>query len=534
MAKVDGGNTLLTYSLITAPSPLQASPSAVEQSLATLTFVVSCPHNLPGANVAQILIGLPVRGSQDPDATELTATAPPASAATIVSSGGEAWVVAQAQPGVFTFRPRNGVARVSAQGLTIVFTGIAISPLVGTAAITVREWVSVNGAPPNPDTSAASAAGSINVAKFPSGFHVSGFRATSQLVDAGGTVVLSWVGSPDATYTLRYDRAEVPVTQVRDWPSPPLYATTVFVLHASATQNGETVGTDRSITIEVAAPQVVSCETFPDVIGFGESFELKWRAIDADGVYLITGNLSREILPPVSDDKTPKRITPKLGAMYFLRAFRRSGGVETRSDLYLVDFIFRPPTIKSFKAQPTFVDATTPSALLSWEIGDAVSATLDGKPVPVKGTQSESPTIATSYELGAVWVNGEVTKQSVEIGCRTAQSATFVNQVGPAWDAGGWTIITGTVTLKVKATRVMLKNLDVHYDGSRGGGDHECTKVDETTWQAGFSLRFGGDHYQAAVTSVTADIWVDGSTSTGVNIKNVTPRPPPQPDNPFG
>ena len=82
---------------------------------------------------------------------------------------------------------------------------------------------------------------------------------------------------------------------------------------------------------------------------------------------------------------------------------------------------------------------------------------------------------------------------------------------------------------------MILKNLNVFYDGSRGGGDQECTKVNDTTWQAGFWLRFGGDHYQPTFTSVWADIWVDGSTTPGVNITNVTPPPPPpDPNNPFG
>jgi hypothetical protein len=131
-------------------------------------------------------------------------------------------------------------------------------------------------------------------------------------------------------------------------------------------------------------------------------------------------------------------------------------------------------------------------------------------------------------------VNGEVTKQSVEVGCRTVQSATFVNQVGPASNAGGWTIVSGTVTLTVKATRVILKNLNISYFGSRGVSDQECTKVNDSTWQAAFWLRFGGDTYDSAITYLTADIWVDGSTAPGVNIKNMTPPSPAQPDNPFG
>ena len=411
VAKIDAGKTLLTYSLVTSPSPLQASPSAVEQSLATLTFVVSCPHNLPGANVAQILIST-ARSRLAGSGRNRADRGRSAGIGRIDRLERRRYVDVRASPArrVSRFVPRRWRGPGILAGPDHRVHRYRDQP-AGRHGRDRRQGMGLGQrrSTEPPHRRRLRHRGTINVAKFPSGFHVSDFRASSQLVDAGGTVVLSWVGSPDATYTLRYDHTEVPVTQVRDWPSPPLYATTVFVLHASATQNGETVGTDRSITIEVAAPQVVSCETSPDVIGYGGSFELKWRAIDADGVYLITGNLSREVLPPVSDDKTPKRITPKLGAMYFLRAFRRRrrgnplGPLSGRLHLPAAD----DQELQGGADLRGCDDAVSIALVGDRRRGISDAGRQTGP--PVKGTQSESPTIATNYELGAVWVNGEVT-----------------------------------------------------------------------------------------------------------------------------
>jgi hypothetical protein len=57
---LQASSTLLTHSLVTTPMPVQVSPSAINPSLAKLTFVISCPRSTGKATVAQIIIALPV------------------------------------------------------------------------------------------------------------------------------------------------------------------------------------------------------------------------------------------------------------------------------------------------------------------------------------------------------------------------------------------------------------------------------------------------------------------------------------------
>src|SRR5215207_2909671 len=126
------GTTLLTYSLTTEPMPVQVSVSPTSPSLATLIFVVSCPRSVGTATVSQITISLPVDAAgKAPDPTNLAMTAPLLSSASISSSGSDVWVPsAGSSPGLFIFTPKSGPVQVSAQSLTIEFTGIQVNTLV--------------------------------------------------------------------------------------------------------------------------------------------------------------------------------------------------------------------------------------------------------------------------------------------------------------------------------------------------------------------------------------------------------------------
>ena len=94
LTSIQESNTLLTYSLVTDPLPLQVSPSTTNPSYATLTFVVSCPKSIGSAMVSEILISLPVDNPiKGPDPARLAQKPPDKSDVSISSSGPEEWEV---------------------------------------------------------------------------------------------------------------------------------------------------------------------------------------------------------------------------------------------------------------------------------------------------------------------------------------------------------------------------------------------------------------------------------------------------------
>ena len=244
--------TQLTYSLTTKPLPVEVSLSATSPSLATLIFVVSCPIPPGAVTISQITIAIPVdETGEPPDPTNLAMIAPPLSSASITSSGTDVWVPsAGAAPGLFIFTPKGGPVEVSEQSLTIEITGIQVSTLVGTAVITIQEFVT--GSTTNTQT--------VAVAKFPYGFYAGNFTSNKPMVKNGEKPVLSWTGSSNATYLMLYEsNAPIDVSNVRTWSPPnPLIQMTTFILQVSAQEAGQTATMDFSITIEVSNPSLTA------------------------------------------------------------------------------------------------------------------------------------------------------------------------------------------------------------------------------------------------------------------------------------
>lgn len=200
------GKTLLTYGMTTNPSPLQVSPATSASSVGTLTFVVSVPPR-GKVTVNQIAIVLPIGDPGKPDATDLSEVAPPLSAASISSSGTAEWVpAAGAANNVFLFHPKNNKpVLLKTESLTIVLSGIQISPLVGTALIHINEWAIQGEHTPPPTGGPASGSATIDVAKFPYQFVFQQFVPQRPSVARGQHAVLTWQGSTNATYTMAWE-----------------------------------------------------------------------------------------------------------------------------------------------------------------------------------------------------------------------------------------------------------------------------------------------------------------------------------------
>jgi hypothetical protein len=469
----------LTYALMTNPSPVTVSPASGPPTVATLTFIASVPlqPGNPPVQVKRIAFTLPVGG----DAVDLTEDAGSIQAS-VASSGPDRWQVGPgAGPGIFVVRPVDGQpVAIDEHALTITFTGIAVSRRVGTAAVKIVE-TTATGDP---------AKAEIAVAKFPAGFYAFDFTAGVPQVAAGGTAALRWAASYGSRCELLYGSAPpIDVSNVRTWTSPPLYATTVFMLHASASEGGETVRLDQSTTVTVAAPEVVSFSAVPDALDYDQPVELRWRSVDADGVYLRVGQTEKETLPAVSDPNHPKVIRPKFGQEYTLQAFKtQRDSPAILSSVHPLGLTFNALDIKRFQADPPNVNLIRTSTRVSWDVAHAKAVKLQGAVVDAKGEIEEQPQATTKYELAATWVDDRVTTQSIvvkrrRVGFHEANATcTLVS------DPPGSRPDLGTFRLRVV---FKVDNADwgssVLIPGAVGKlnvwGAQEWTKTGDTTWE---------------------------------------------------
>jgi len=257
LTQLQDSNTLLTYSLMTTPAPVQVSPAQNDPSYAALTFVAS--NNTSGdVYVSKIVIQLPVGNPQQPDSTDLTEQS--TGLRPSISPSADWNAPSSPAPGVFVFTPAGGQPlRVDSQGYAITVANIQVSTAVGTATVTIHETSSTSQTGPQQPSQCT-----VSVPKFPYGFYVGNFAAQKPLVQNGQGAVLSWVGSENATYTMLWNTQTQNVSSVRQWTSPPLTDTTTFILQVQAQELGQTVTLYFSVTVIVANPNITA--TLLDVL----------------------------------------------------------------------------------------------------------------------------------------------------------------------------------------------------------------------------------------------------------------------------
>ena len=187
LAMTAGSATLLRYSILPDPNPMQVSAEH-----ARLILVVSNP----GTNAVactKIEVTLPVgttARSLIPSAAFQT-TPPPGWSA---GPGGVS--------GAILLTPDTPAAGVIGMaGLAVEIAGLTINAEPGVATVTVEETASRQGAPEQARLA------DIEVAKFPRQFQVGGLLADPLEVPYDGTCIVAWSGSP-ASYTLKYQAAE--------------------------------------------------------------------------------------------------------------------------------------------------------------------------------------------------------------------------------------------------------------------------------------------------------------------------------------
>lgn len=240
-------NNLLGYSIHTTPAPLQASPSAGGMTTAALTIVAAAG---PGQDVYCNEIRLMF------DIGELAQNFTSVGTGILVAvSPSDQWQIAQIDEGIFSATPKKPMYnKLSTAGIVIQIYNVKVNRQVGTFALTIQETSSTDGTHFTKHTDV------YNIAKFPYGFFVSDFTASTPEVNDGTPVLLTWHGSADAAYAILYGSEVVDVTRLRRWMSPPLHNDTTFILRVTPvdTGDGTPVTTYLQTTVNVHNPDLAA------------------------------------------------------------------------------------------------------------------------------------------------------------------------------------------------------------------------------------------------------------------------------------
>lgn len=235
--------TLLTYSIATTPSPLQASPEDVKAPLTSASITVVADNlNAEPADIKSVIISFDIapRGSAADDATYLTSN-PDGMMIQILNDPKKKWAP-EAKAGVFTATANDGSEKVVGEGLGFIISGIRPNRSVGTFVLTVTEI--------RADGSRASQA--FHLAKFPHAFVLDNFRADMPSVDNGNGTTLRWHASSGAKLSILSAAGAVDVTDKSFWATGPLSQTTTYLLQASY---GDLALVTLALTVQVLHPE---------------------------------------------------------------------------------------------------------------------------------------------------------------------------------------------------------------------------------------------------------------------------------------
>ncbi len=179
------------------------------------------------------------------------------------------------------------------------------------------------------------------------------------------------------------------------------------------TWSGGEVVRSATVTVNPATP-VVSFSATPQAILAGGTSTVAWNVVGAyDSItFGVQGGSSAGVGASGS-----QAVTPSATTTYELLVTWSGGTIHRLATV----------TVTAAPVQPTMTFAATPStitegqsSLLTWDVsGTATSISLRvvgggtvGTSLPSNGSQSVSPTATTTYELVAVWADGEVTAQT--------------------------------------------------------------------------------------------------------------------------
>lgn len=236
---------LLAYAITTNPLPIQVSPKQGNPSMASLVITVS-NNTMNAIYCNKITFSFTVGDLAQDFASKADGI--------LVSSNPSAkWKLDVTGSGIFTatpVKPENNL--ITTDGLSFQIFNITVNNEVGTFTLDVTEESSTD------NKTFTKKDNSYDLGKFPYGFYVGNFTASSPMVNHDQPVTLNWSGSDLATYTLVYDTNSIDVTNVRTYVVQHLKNITTFALLASVKEKGETADIYLYVTVTVANPDIVA------------------------------------------------------------------------------------------------------------------------------------------------------------------------------------------------------------------------------------------------------------------------------------
>ncbi len=284
---------LLAYSLELSVAANNGVSYVCVGESATLTLSVSNPGETVTLDSLALIFSL---GTNATDLTTATSAITPS-----VPSG---WTTAWTNTGLLLTPPNGSVSVTPTTGLTFVLTVSPVNAIVGTTSVALIETTASQTAYPPP----------FSIPKMPAGFVLSGLVAAPAQIAPGGTVTLTWNGTPNQPYTVNYfggPAAGVTVTAPASgtvaWTSPAVQTTSSSeVFTVSATVQSATV--QASAVVIVAVPQI---ESFPQPQEYyGEPVGLVWSTLNATSCQLWSQGTQIDAAAPANPPVGGYLVTP--------------------------------------------------------------------------------------------------------------------------------------------------------------------------------------------------------------------------------
>ncbi len=322
---------LLSYTLSTNPTTVEASPNQGNPNTAALT--ITATNESSSAVTLQVISILVPIGAAATDLTNAAAMkisqTPPTgwqTDATITGDGSA----------TFVFTPTGGAnATYTVQpngSLTFVLSKIAINNQIGTATLVLTEAsADCQGATcPTQD---------LPITKYPGGWGNVEFWTEDANTSSGASVTLNWLGPGDATYTIQYVNNDQIVTLPAEGQPPfsdqgaytmTLSQTTVFTLTVAQTVNGVTLTKTPQLTITVI-PAITS---FTGTMAYGGPngpvLNLTWQTSGASSVQ---ASWTPQLLNP--NPTASALVSPALPGTYTITAIGANGTPTAKQSLQL-------------------------------------------------------------------------------------------------------------------------------------------------------------------------------------------------------
>jgi len=476
-------STLLTYAVISNPDPIQVSNKA------KLTIVVS-NSTKKSIQVNSIVFSIPV-GLYAKDLT--------VDASSIGSTVPKDWSINR-EGGRFTATP-NTTGKVGPDGLSFALSNVDVNDQVGTALFQITEDTEEGGSRKHAP---------IPLAKFPAGFRVSDLNADPLIVNPGGNTTLSWGGSKDANYTLKYASTTVSDLPAIDaYPVDDLQETTLFNLIVTATVGTETATIQRQRTVTVNTVEIQKFDGPHTVVVGGSEVELVWVTINADYCQLLVdGNYLDKQAPANS---TGYKVTPsKAKTVYTLYAYDNE---EDSSS---------PSTVTVY--------AKTFNVIANVTVKDAVGG-CGGVAVSPDGSRVY---VANNYGNGISIMDASTNQfiRSVNINSETFQGVA-VSPDGSKVYTIDWAE-NGVAVIDVHRYRVLTKirtgnapyTVVVHPNGQRlyviNRSSNTVSVIDTSTNKVIKNVQAGGDPNNATISRDGARLYVTNTASNALSVMNTS------------